>query len=201
MLIRGNKSKKIIFLSLVCSLFIILAACTSGENEYPNSQIKHKSQRAISYEDYIKLCNTMANDMVLPTFTKVEDNINTPTIIFVDKPITFGKRNVLTLTGEQTNQSTQRRIIYSDNNKKTAIKIDLIYLERELENDLLFTSLPSKNRGLNEVTERFTQDIFAYNNILVNVTIYSSDKPITMKLQNEIDVAVVNFLQNYKTTK
>ena len=106
----------------------------------------------------------------------------------------FGKRECMSLTGGSTNQSTQSRIVYISTDGNYILYIDLIYLDKDIGNDMVYSDVPSKTTLKNEIVQKFRQDILSYNNSLIRITMYSNkDKPVNNELQYPIDKAVTGF--------
>lgn len=188
---------------LVALLFVLLfgmatlTACNPSEAK-PTINIPADEQ-SFSYNQYRDLYKSMVTTLKLPKYKKIQDDLNDVPLIFVDKDTTFDKRSVLTLTGEQKDQSTQHRIIYSDDKIHRIVYVDLIYLPHSIGNDLAFYDIRSKNTKDIPIISYVNSGILSYHNFLVRITIYSTDNtPVSVYTIADTDKAIVNFLKSYK---
>jgi len=175
-----NLKRSTILLALIISISLI-TSCNkvSSDNQQKNTLI-------ISYEDYSKLFDDFESNFKIESFDKVVSSKDTTAIIAVDKDFSFGKRGYLTYTKEQDNTSTQKRIEYLNKEKDQMLTIDVTYLSKPLENDMVFSdNFFQANEG-NFMRGKYTEDILSYKNILILSKVFSKneDKDLVKKEMN-----------------
>jgi hypothetical protein len=162
-----------------------------------------QSEDALTYSQYRKLCDDIAENLVLDHFNLIE---NKPNYIIVDEDITFYQREFLTVTGDQDSDTTQVRLAYTTENLEHILFIDLCYMRKALYNDLLY----SKNMNPEalkhiKILKRYDNHILSYKNVLIIITHINNtptgepDSKIT-KQSVTIDTAraLVDYLLNYQ---
>lgn len=172
--------KKIVWVLLPVALVTLLTACNNEKEQEqsspkPATATTTNQQETLSYDQYWSLYTQMANDLKLPGYTKIGDEVSKPRIIIVDKSVTFGKRIALTESGDnQAKNPTQNRITYKG--KDGVLYLELIYLKQNLGNDMLnFDGAPPEQVKDNPNANRMKEDILSYKNTLVKLTIISND--------------------------
>lgn len=148
----------------------------------------------LTYDQYRQLYKEMSTDLTLSGVHKVEDFTQRGYLVFVEPEMTFGKRNVLTRTGDQTDEMTQSKIAYEG--EGVAVYLDLIYLEQSLSNDMVFIEAGTKHFKDLKFQERFQETILSYKNTLIRIGVYStSEKPIPNGMLNDFGKSVVAYLK------
>lgn len=184
-----RKQLVIIFAILVV---FVLPGCQNDSTSEVNEQ-----KQILTYEQFRKLFNDMATNISIPNSKQVEktDGLN---LVAIDKNFSFGKRLFLTLNGDQSDEETQERIIFKDENGIITL-IDLIYLKSFVGNDLiLWPTHETKTFKSESIMKQFDEAIVSYNNVLVKISQISDDKPLQLQNMYETIESMTSFLQSYK---
>jgi hypothetical protein len=187
---------------LVTSLFIF-TGCTNNQDAIQNKPSTNSGETGdqsasgadpkLTYAQYRQLYNDMSANLTLPSVKKVEDYTDRGYLVFVEPELTFGKRNVLTLTGEQTNETTQSKIAYEGDG--VAVYLDLIYLDHSLSNDMVYMEGGTKYFKDQKFDDKFQETLLSYKNTLIRIGIYAtSERPIPSSMLNDIGKNVVTYL-------
>ncbi|MCD1258814.1 hypothetical protein B5M42_008195 [Paenibacillus athensensis] len=180
---------------MIFVLMLLLAGC-EDELKVSRETVSPSPSPTNQYEEYQKLYNKMVDSLQIPDFKKIEDNKEFPYLIQIDKSVSFDKREYMSVTGDATNQPTQNRIVYSSNDGNYTLYMDLIYLTKDIGNDMVYSDVVSKSTLNNENAQRFRQDILSYKNNLVRITLFSNkDQAVSIEIHNRIDRAIVDFLK------
>lgn len=178
--------RKIIFFLLT---FIVLfsTACNSKET----------NENKIEYEEFVSLFDKMNSEMKLTDYENLGGNEGIQ-LIYIDKKISFDKRNYLTIDNQQSNSPTQFRIEYIDSENKSLATIDLIYLENVLENNLIYWDNPIVNNTENEfLRKKYNENIISYKNILIKTCLFAiGANEVDDSTLTTISEDVVDFIQN-----
>ncbi|KEQ22591.1 hypothetical protein [Paenibacillus tyrfis] len=153
------------------------------------------NETPLSYDQYLSLYKDMATNLDLKGYQKTEDNTVTPYLIQIDPQVSFNKREFMTKTGEQTTESTQARIVFKKSDDGTIVYIDFIYLDKIIGNNLFYSDVSSKTTVSNPNVSKYNTDILGFKNLLIKVTLISSNEnPISKEQQHFVDKHVVEFL-------
>ncbi len=167
-------------------------------NEQKSNKVQESEHESIlTYQEYRKLFNDMGSQLVIPNAKLIEktDDVN---LVAIDKSFSFGTRSVLTLNGDLTNQETQERIVYKDKDSEIITLIDLIYLKSFLGNDMIFwPSHETETFKQEPMLKKYEECIVSYKNILIKVTLISTDKPLEYKKKFDTFNSVISYLQSY----
>ena len=169
--------KRIEIIVIIISIFVsaFLSGCS-------------KKTELISYDEYNKLFNDISKNFTPPNLTKTfsQDQLM---LVAIDKENSFGKRQFLTLDGEQSHTPTQKKIIYESKELKCTILIDIIYLNKELDKDMVYwNSYPSQGYG---------DIVLSYRNLLINMTKFSEGEE-SGDILRRTSLKMVEYLNNYK---
>lgn len=193
--------KYIVSICVVMVIGLLLQGCSSEKSN--NSSVKsnsNQSQTLISYDNYKKLFNDMSEKFLPAGFSKeaATDNVS---IVAINKESSFGKRENLTVDGKQSDQETQKRIAYEDKEHKYILFIDIIYLNKELDKDLVYwnTNFLEKYKN-NSLISKFDDNILSYHNLLIKMTMFSEGESsaISSDVIRKSTLEMVKFLDNYK---
>ena len=184
---------------LLAAPLVLFSGCTQSESpaqeKRPSEQSPSSAPSPLNYDQYRQLYKDMAANLSLTGVQKVEDYTDRGYLVFVEPELTFGKRKVLTLTGEQTDQMTQSKIAYEG--EDVAVYVDLIYLEQSLSNDMVFIEGGTKHFKDLKLEEKFQETILSYKNTLIRIGVYAkNEKPIPDGMLNGFGQSVVSFLKN-----
>ncbi|NUU59393.1 hypothetical protein [Paenibacillus agri] len=183
--------KRLLSSILLLLTILLIIGCTKESGN------KDSNQQLIPYDNFSKIVEDMEN-LEIPDFQYKESPLS---IMAVDKALTFDKRNYLTVDGEQNEQSTQKRIIYQNNDELIAV-VDFIYLEHFIGNDLIYwNSRGSDTLKDNKNVLGYNDLIFTYQNILVKVTVYSDKGLADVTVLNKIANPLVQYFKKYELPK
>lgn len=179
---------------VVLTPVVLLAGCLNNGQTQEKIPSNTVALSKLTYDQYRKLYKDMSTELNLSGVHKVEDFTQLGYVVIVEPELTFGKRNVLTRTGEQTVETTQSKITYEG--EDVAVYIDLIYLEQSLSNDMVFIETDTEHFKELNFDERFQETILSYKNTLIRVGVYStSEKPIPDGMLNDFGKSIVSYLK------
>lgn len=183
------KKRQIVYAVLIATF--IITACTSRKI------IEKKSDNFIEYNEFISAFHSMNQDMELTNYNNLGGN-NGVELVYIDERLSFGKRNYLTLDNKQNNVSTQQRIEYMEDNGESLAVIDVIYLDKELSNDLIYWSNPLSENSENEfIRESYTENIISYKNTLVKISLFATDSNVVdPSMLTGISAEVIEYIQS-----
>ncbi|AZB41804.1 hypothetical protein CEF21_05505 [Bacillus sp. FJAT-42376] len=174
---------------LICSALIILSGCNSNEHQGVKTTTKihaeKKKPELISYDRYQSLLNDLGKSIKVEGFQFKGASTDTQVTI-VGKKQSFGKREFLTIGGKMDGKETNERVFFENNNTNVVTSLDLIYLEKPMDNDMLYwnQSVPYglKNK---EVLSSFDESMLVYKNIIFKITVLNlndktNDEPIAV---------------------
>jgi hypothetical protein len=163
------------------------------------SKTKSDNVDFIDYEKFTTLFYKMNTEMKLTNYVNLGGNEGVE-LVYIDKRLSFDKRNYLTLDNEQSNLSTQQRIEYKDDDDKILLVIDLIYLDKPLNNDLIYWSNPLSSNSENEfIRETFIENIVSYNNVLIKMSLFAiGSNKLNDSMLTGISVEVIDYIQSIK---
>lgn len=156
------------YIFLLSFTLILIVGCSTKTEAPPDV--------TLSYKEYRETFNDMSANLKIADFEKVEvsDKVN---LIAVEKDFSFGKRTFLTLTGEQTNEETQERIIFQNKKSKVIGIVNLIFLEKSVGNNLIYwNSNASDFFDKEKIKQPFDENIIAYKNMLIKITVFPTNK-------------------------
>lgn len=180
-------------------ILISLTGCNyNAVNNSNDSNNNIQSERNLTYEQYQKLILLAKNELIFKTIPMELSNsyFSNPTIIIVNKNMSFGKKKYLTLNNEQMDP-TQNFLTYEDNQNGYKLIIGWIYTNINQGNNSLYFKPYIKGESTD------FNNILSYKNILIHVqlTSSSSTNPTQEAFGNEnalILTEIVSFLDNLK---
>jgi len=183
---------------------VLLIACDKESQPSPAdlsvqpTKSESASDSLLGYDDYDRLFSNMVSDLKLLNQIQV-DKTTSVNIVAIDPSYSFGKREYLTSDGEQSITTTQRRIIYKENQAAVYTLIDMIYTDHSMGKDMIYW--PTKSLDIYQKQselKKYDQCMLAYNNILVNITRISKDKPLELSGMQHTIQSVTDYLSHYK---
>ncbi|HHT88573.1 MAG TPA: hypothetical protein GX002_06155 [Clostridiales bacterium] len=191
------KKKYISLYLLLLVLGILTQGCLKNQTKQTNLD---NDNGIISYEQYRKLFSDLSENFLPKDCVKLTATENLHLVI-VDKDNSFGKRGFLTLDGEQSDTSTQQSICYESINKEYILYIELIYLNKELDNDLVYWHSNFADGFIDEsLAKMYDENILSFHNILVKMTLLrkSDSSTSTFEFFRLTTLDMVDFLSNYE---
>ncbi|MTI48300.1 MAG: hypothetical protein FH761_10685 [Firmicutes bacterium] len=180
------------YILLILTTILVLTSCSNSESSNIND-----NSLFISYEQYSDLFKNISLNLELKGYDE-KKYTNESNLIFIDKHFSFGKREYLTLDGEQSNTETQEMIIFSNSDESKYVILDLMYIKAHLEKDLVY--IKSKAIDIPSSTyEKINQYIFSYYNVLIKVTLVNDKEPVSFEQSYAVADSILDFLDNYNT--
>ncbi len=174
-------------LMLWIAVSILCAACDKQETA--------SSDTVYSYQQYEKLFDQSSTNLVFPDAHIVKHTTDT-NLVAIDPAESFNTRSFLTKNGEQSNETTQKQLIYKDNQGDAFTVVDVIYLQHSLGKDMISWPSNALKQEQNEpILDQYDTCLIAYNNILVQITRISKTKPLDLKQMKTKISAVTDYLQ------
>ncbi|MGZ4032218.1 MAG: hypothetical protein ACXVP2_08705, partial [Tumebacillaceae bacterium] len=152
------------FLILTVASMLFLLGCSEKATVQPED-------KTFTFKQYQALYAQSATDLKFDGFTKVKDDTHFGgTIVYVDKPVTFGTREELTDSGAHNDpkaHSTQSRTVYQNKKEGYVLYVDFIYLRHNLDNDLVSLDTgPTQDMKDIAALNQFKQTQLSYQNTL-----------------------------------
>lgn len=187
--------KKIWMNMIIIILMLSLTACSiASTDKNVNSENTLESEhKLISYDEFQEIFNTIGKKLNISGYSIKGSTIDS-NIVIIDKENSFGKRNFLTINGNEDSQETQERIIFENKSKKCICLIDLIYLKSSIEKDLIFSHTFNPYDLENaDLINKIDSLVLSYNNLLIKITIISDNK-VDYNHTNKFTHEIVNIL-------
>ncbi len=188
-------------LMLWIAVSILCAACDKQETAStpkqaaPVASTTASSYTVYSYQQYEKLFDQSSTNLVFLD-AHIVDHTTDTNLVAIDPADSFNTRSFLTKNGEQSNETTQKQLIYKDNQGDAFTVVDVIYLQHSLGKDMI--SWPSntlKQKQNEPILDQYDTCLISYNNILIQITRISKTKPLNLKQMKTKISAVTDYLQ------
>jgi hypothetical protein len=179
---------------------ISFVSCSSKENKVQKSTSK-KPKVTFSASKYKKICK-LAEKLNFKGYKLVYSTADYDNFMVVEKSLTFNKRKMMSTNGNMLDP-TQERLIFESDDKKSSLFLDIIFLEKDLYNDLVYSNPGIDDKELDpKILEyNYHENIFSYKNLLVKFTDVPLDKNTSngdyIKF-NDKSLVIVNFLKSLK---
>ncbi|KZZ84846.1 hypothetical protein [Bacillus sp. SJS] len=186
--------------SILLALFM-LVGCNLNENQGVHTTTKvhaeKKKPELITYDRYQSLLNELGNSIKVEGFQFKGASTDTQ-ITIVGKKASFGKREFLTIGGKMDGKETNERVFFENNNTNVVTVLDLIYLEKPMDNDMLYwdQSVPYglKNK---EVLATYDESMLVYKNIIFKITVLNlNDKTKNEPIAVHFTDKLVDFINS-----
>ncbi|MHB1654390.1 MAG: hypothetical protein ACYCVD_18260 [Desulfitobacteriaceae bacterium] len=183
--------KKAILILLIVLSLISITGCTTENTNNKSEEVN------FTYEQYQKLISLAKDGLIFKTVPMKlsQSYFSNPTIIIVDKNMSFGKKNYLTLNNKQIDP-TQNFLTYEDKENDYKLIIGWIYTNINQGNNLLYFKPYIKGESTD------FNDILSYKNLLIHVQLTSSSEnpnPENFGYENAMILTeIVSFLSNQK---
>ncbi len=185
-------------------IMVLLIGCNKEPQPVPvnptvqSTKSESASEPLLNYNDYNQLFTKMVVDMNLRDHVQV-DKTTSVNIVAIEPEYSFGKRKYLTADGEQSATTTQRRIIYKEKQADVYTLIDVIYTDHSMGKDMIYWPTQSLDiyQKQNKL-KKYDQCMLAYNNVLINITRISKNKPLELAGMQHTIESVTDYLSHYK---
>lgn len=175
------KKNKIVKFAIFLGLLYSLTGCKNENNneaaylkkstEPASIATTNQSEPVLSYEQYQNLIQAYGNKIIIPEFTlKAWSGVN---MVIVDKDLTFGKRQTLTLEGTLNTANvkpTSSLFIFENDKSDKQILVRISFHDKYIGEDLMdwsFTSGYEKtNKKFDDLTDMAT---LIYKNLIITV--------------------------------
>lgn len=170
-----------LIVALICLLCIIVLSAQDKEK--------------ISYDDYVSICTSANDSLNIGDYSKLRSQLGTD-IVYIDKEVSFGRRNFLTIDDIASELVTQKRIEYLSEDSQYLVVIDFVYLNSTLDNDLIYWNNPINVEANKFMRNNYGENILAFHNILVKTMIFAtSNSPVSDVMLTDITMNIVEFLK------
>lgn len=188
--------KNILQFLILLVLCILIQGCSKNQTKQTNLD---NENNFISYEQYKELFSDLSESFLPNDCVKLTETENLY-LIAIDKENSFGKRQFLTLDGEQSNTPTQQSLCYESTNKDFILYIDLIYLNKELDNDLIYWNSGFAGEFIDkDLADIYRENILSFHNILVKITLLrkNDSNTSTFDFFRLTTMEIVEYLNSY----
>ncbi|AJS58048.1 hypothetical protein [Paenibacillus sp. IHBB 10380] len=136
-----------------------------------------KNEIIISYEQFSDLSGKLAKDIRIPGF-KLRNTPIYPSIMLVDKDITFDKKQSITVDGTLDDlRSTEQLLIYENDNQTMQIQIKIAYTSVVIGNELVSWNLSSGYESTSkELSNNIDLATLTYKNIIITILQNAKDR-------------------------
>lgn len=210
-----NKIKILIILIIISFIFIIIGLGEKNQIENSSQQSKEETNLShiykdgnnnagltseiLSYNDFQMLFEDMVNKFVIPNYSLINSTIGFD-IIKIEKEISFGKREYLTISGSydslpQSTQNTQETLFYLNENKDKLLTITLAYTDKLIGNDIVFFNITSGFGIDDKLTTKSNLVTISYKNLIISI-LQTSSKQTSIVDTIEATKHLVEYLQS-----
>lgn len=180
----------------MCGVFLGSTKKTVSTPVTENIENKNK----ITYREYQNFFEYIVENIKIDGFD-MKTEILGESITFVDKEMTFGKRDSLTINGDlddSKSKPTEGLLFLESKDGVSQIAISLIYTDRVMDNDLL-TYVGNTGFGeLNpEFEEKYKVTVSTFKN-LAFVIIGVSTESVSYDIINKVNMEIITLIEDYK---
>lgn len=183
--------KKIKTCLLLLTLLVSLTSCSNKGGNTINNDI-------YTYKQFQSIYQNMIDKLSFNHYKKLEDTKET-NFVFIDKKMSLGKRELLTLDGKQNHTETQERIVYKSKDNTKILMIDMIYLKKSLDDDMVYINFFPTDLKERESLLLYDDLLLSKNNLLFQMTLISTNgKSLSLKESYDINVQLVDYIKEIK---
>lgn len=173
------------------ALFLVgVVGCENSPPEHPVAKTA-PTQNVLNYPQYLEFVKHLRDNFTPEGYSHVTDTVERPVTIIIEKDISFGKRETLTLTGDMKDPRplpTQNRVVYQDQNQGYVLYLDVIYTDTWLGDQLLSWDLEAPNELPDvPVLGQSSQSLYSHKNFLVKVTLNAFKGQSAVTILKEIN--------------
>ncbi|WP_419871427.1 hypothetical protein [Candidatus Pristimantibacillus sp. PTI5] len=144
-----------------------------------NEQVdsNNKTNSLYSYEQFVELTNQLAEDIVIPGY-EIKNYPLIPSIFIIEKELTFGKKDTLTVSGSLNDQRpVQQLFIFENKDQSSQIHIRLAFTNTDMGKELVSWDIPT---GYDNTSEELSDNTdlatLTYRNLVITVMQNTSKK-------------------------
>ncbi|EGD50640.1 hypothetical protein TheetDRAFT_2539 [Thermoanaerobacter ethanolicus JW 200] len=154
----------------------------------------------LSYKDYKELFETMVKTFNIEGF-KVKASTIDGNVTAIEKELSFGKREFLTLNGDFNSPNTDEQFTIENEKQNIQITVGIYYTKNYIGNDFVGWIYNKGFAHLNKnLAEKNSTAVLTYKNLIVLVQ-YSSTSEVDISLMNNVMKALIEILKNFDKTK
>ncbi|MFC6464862.1 hypothetical protein ACFP65_07765 [Marinilactibacillus sp. GCM10026970] len=189
-------------------LLFLIAGCSSLEESVevePKTELVEEIveantevedlERKFDYESFEQLYKRILKNLKIKDMdiTHTENNNH---FTAVDKSMTFGKRDILTLDGNRDSAiDPTQRVLYLENEEKSIlIKVIIAYTEQFIGDDMVYYSSDLSSEGLSELNKKSELITLSYKNLLFTV-VQTTDEAIENDFTRKITSSLINIIE------
>jgi hypothetical protein len=195
-------NKKVISaITTICFTLTLLSGCNE-EKVISTSTIAEAKQKSFSHKRYQSIFNSMVKDLKFKDYNFIEATEEN-NLTFIEKDFSFGKRAYLTLDGKDSRLETQERLVYQKKDKTTYLIVDVILLNKKLENDMAYwNSRNGKAFQEGSPLRVFDDNLLIVNNLLIQTMVLSTNgKGLLSTESYTVTKVLIDYLEKKKLTK
>lgn len=202
----GNFVRKIKWSGLL--LLFLIAGCSSLEESVevePETELVEETveantevedlERKFDYESYEQLYKRILKNLKIKDMD-ITHTENNNYFTAVDKSMTFGKRDILTLDGNRDSViDPTQRVLYLENEEKSIlIKVIIAYTEQFIGDDMVYYSSDLSSEGLSELNKKSELITLSYKNLIFTV-VQTADETIENDFTRKITSSLINIIE------
>lgn len=186
-------NKKRMSVIIICSILIVLLG--AGICYATQSYINYlKKTESFSYKEFDATFNKFRYEMLFEGFEVVPESLGT-SVIYIDKELSFGTREFMTIDDTYTKDTTQKSLEYYNKQDEIVLTINFIYLPEAVGKDMVYWYNPSSASVNNVIRNTYVENMLSYENILIKVGMIATvDKNVDDKKLAETTKQVVEFI-------
>lgn len=189
---------------LLFSSILFLIGCEDKKTSNVKAETETKAtsenkEDVISHKKYQKIFLRMVKSLKFKDYNFVEAT-EAANITAIEKDFSFGKRENLTLDGKQSHLETQERLVYEKKDKSAYLIVDLIYLNKPLENDMVYWNARNGEAFKENSPLRIYDDnLLVVNNLLIQTMILSTNgKGLLSEESYNVTKELIDYIEEQK---
>lgn len=196
--------KKLFAISIIINtIFLVFFTISFNNiNSKPSSIVIDKNvkkEEIVSYNKYEDFFEYAIKNINIEGFQVVADTSGN-NITIIDKELSFGHRETLTVRGDlnmSESQPTEEILVLEDKDKKNQITISMIYTNKLMDDDLI-SYIANDFENLNKnLSEKYALTTTTFKNLVFTV-VKTSEEKFEFTEINKINKEIINLLTNFK---
>ncbi len=182
-------------LSVLCSACNQPGKAVATKQPIPITESSVKPDLIYSYEQYQELFDKSSTGLIFSDADLI-DTTKDINLVAIDTADSFNTRSFLTLNGDQSDETTQKQLIYKDTNGDALTIVDMIYLKKSMSQDMIsWSSKALESYKKEPILDQYDTCSIAYDNILVQITRISKNEPLQLDQMKSKISAVTRYLK------